>query len=117
MQLGTDRAKAEIKYLMSCGFKRKHAIIITKSDSHKEKEYFKCIFEHKVIFPNYQIGEGHRGRYRLNFDFTVSILEREGIKHYTGNVAPRGGQLGKFIAIDEKVYNKVLAKDPKYFSE
>jgi len=114
MQLGTDKANSNIKFLISEGFTKPQATIITKSNDHKEKEILKCLFKHKNIFPNYIQGEGHRGRYMLNYDFVINLLERENIKYYVGNIAPRGGQTGKFISLNKKVYQKVLKKDPEF---
>ena len=114
MKLGTDKANANINYLMSKGMTKKEATIITESNDYKEKQILECLFLYKNIFPNYIQGSGHRGRYMLNYDYVINLLERLGIKYYTGNIAPRGGQTGKFISIDEKVYQRVLAKDPEF---
>ena len=78
MKLGTQQADSNIKRLISKGFNKKEAEIITKSNNFKDKQIFEILFEHKRIFPNYQVGEGHRGRYNLNFDLVISLLETNG---------------------------------------
>lgn len=117
MKLGTRIADDNIKYLMSKGFSKEHATIITENNNNKDKKILECLFKHKNIFPNYK---NNKGGYMLNYNYVINLLNDLGIKYYTGNISSdlskKRSQLSKFISIDEETYQRVLNKDP-YFVE